>query len=311
MTIKVIHQVEGCIQVNRTKPASEQTVAWLFMTPALLGLGAFILVPFILAITLSFTNTRLGSPLPVEWVGLREYIRLFHDTAFLRSLFNNILFALVVVPVQTLLALGLALWLNRPLRGRVIFRTLFFMPVVFPLSLIAVVWILIYSPGSNGMMNHLLQSLTFGYWQAKDFLHDPLWALPAVMLTSIWQGVGLQMVVLLAALQAIPAELYEASAIDGARAWQRFRYITLPQLRNALVFVVIVTTILAFRVFDQVRIMTQGGPEDHSATVIFTAVRAAFDRAQVASGMAMSVVFFLIVLAITLVQRRLLRQNRG
>ena len=281
------------------------------MTPALLGLMVFILMPFILAIILSFTNIRLGSPLPVEWVGLREYIRLFHDTVFLRSLFNNVLFALVVVPAQTLLALGLALWLNRPLRGRVVFRTLFFMPVVFPLSLIAVVWILIYSPGTNGMMNHLLQMLTFGYWQAKDFLHDPLWALPAIMLTSIWQGVGLQMVVLLAAMQAIPAELYEAAAIDGARAWQRFRHVTLPQLRNALVFVVIVTTILAFRVFDQVRIMTQGGPENHSSTVIFAAVRAAFDRAQVASGMAMSVLFFIIVLAITLVQRRLLRQSRN
>lgn len=296
--------------VIRQSPASERTVAWLFMCPALLGLAAFILVPFILAIILSFTNARLGSPLPLEWVGLREYARLLHDAAFQRSLFNNILFALVVVPVQTSLALGLALWLNMPLRGRVVFRTLFFMPVVFPLSLIAVVWILIYSPDSDGMMNHLLQVLTFGHWQAKDFLHDPLWALPAIMLTSVWQGVGLQMVVLLAALQAIPAALYEAAAIDGAGRWQRFRHVTLPQLRNALVFVVIVTTILAFRVFDQVRIMTQGGPEDHSATVIFTAVRAAFDRAQVSSGMAMSVVFFLIVLAITLVQRRLLRQTR-
>ncbi|MEJ2566589.1 MAG: sugar ABC transporter permease [Gammaproteobacteria bacterium] len=297
--------------MNRRAPTSEQTIAWLFMTPALLGLTVFILMPFLLAIGLSFTNVRLGSPLPVEWVGWREYARLVGDTAFLRALFNNMLFALVVVPVQTALALGLALWLNRPLRGRVVFRTLFFTPVIFPLSLIAVVWILIYSPDSNALMNHVLRLLSLGHWRAHDFLHDPLWALPAIMLTSIWQGVGLQMVVLLAALQAIPAELYEAAAIDGAPAWQRFRHVTLPQLRNALVFVVVVTTILAFRVFDQVRIMTQGGPENHSATVVFAAVRAAFDRSQVARGMAMSVVFFLIVLAVTLVQRRLLKQTRG
>jgi multiple sugar transport system permease protein len=289
---------------------SEQTVAWLFMAPALIGLAVFILMPFVLAVILSFTNVRLGSPLPVEWVGWREYVRLFGDAAFLRALFNNLAFAAVVVPLQTLSALGLALWLNRPLRGRVVFRTLFFMPVVFPLSLIAVVWILIYSPDTDGLMNHVLRVVTLGEWQAKDFLHDPLWALPAIMLTSVWQGVGLQMVVLLAALQAIPAELYEAAAIDGAGAWQRFRHVTLPQLRNALVFVVVVTTILSFRVFDQVRIMTQGGPENHSATVVFAAVRAAFDRSQVAGGMAMSVVFFLIVLAVTLVQRRLLRQVR-
>ena len=297
--------------MNRRTQASEQTIAWLFMAPALLGLAVFILMPFILAIVLSFTNVRLGSPLPVEWVGWREYARLFGDAAFLRALFNNLMFALVVVPVQTLLALVLALWLNRPLRGRVVFRTLFFMPVVFPLSLIAVVWILIYSPDTNGLMNHLLRIMTLGNWQAKDFLHDPLWALPAIMLTSVWQGVGLQMVVLLAALQAVPAELYEAAAIDGAKAWQRFRHVTLPQLRNALVFVVIVTTILSFRVFDQVRIMTQGGPENHSATVVFAAVQAAFDRAQLARGAAMSVVFFLIVLAVTLVQRRLLKQTRS
>ncbi|MEJ2651618.1 MAG: sugar ABC transporter permease [Gammaproteobacteria bacterium] len=297
--------------MNRRAPTSEQTIAWLFMTPALLSLTVFILMPFLLAIGLSFTNVRLGSPLPVEWVGWREYARLVGDAAFLRALFNNMLFALVVVPVQTALALGLALWLNRPLRGRVVFRTLFFMPVIFPLSLIAVVWILIYSPDSNALMNHVLRLLSLGHWRAHDFLHDPLWALPAIMLTSIWQGVGLQMVVLLAALQAIPAELYEAAAIDGAPAWQRFRHVTLPQLRNALVFVVVVTTILAFRVFDQVRIMTQGGPENHSATVVFAAVRAAFDRSQVARGMAMSVVFFLIVLAVTLVQRRLLKQTRG
>ena len=297
--------------MNRRGQASEQTVAWLFMAPALLGLAVFILMPFVLAIILSFTNVRLGSPLPAEWVGWREYIRLLGDAEFLRALFNNLMFAVVVVPAQTLLALGLALWLNRPLRGRVVFRTLFFMPVVFPLSLIAVVWILIYSPDANGLMNQLLRTLTLGAWQARDFLHDPLWALPAIMLTSIWQGVGLQMVVLLAALQAIPAELYEAAAMDGARAWQRFRHVTLPQLRNALVFVVIVTTILAFRVFDQVRIMTQGGPQDHSATVVFATVQSAFDRSQVARGMAMSVVFFLMVLAVTLVQRRLLKQARN
>ncbi len=291
--------------------ASEQSVAWLFMTPALLGLVIFVFTPFVVAVVLSFTNVRLGSLLPLQWVGWREYLRLLHDAAFLRALLNNLLFALAVVPLQTLLALGLALWLNRPLRGRVVFRTLFFMPVVFPLSLIAVVWVLIYSPDAGGLMNHGLQVLTLGHWQPKDFLHDPHWALPAIMLTSVWQGVGLQMVVILAALQAIPAELYEAAAVDGAGAWQRFYHVTLPQLRNALVFVVIVTTILSFRVFDQVRIMTQGGPEEHSATVVFAAVRAAFDRSQVAKGMAMSVVFFVIVLAITLAQRKLLKQTRG
>jgi len=269
----------------------------------------FIVAPFVLALAMSFTDLSLGSPLPVGWVGLRQYARLFSDPAFLHALTNNLLFALVVVPVQSLLALGLALLLNRRLRGMAIFRTLFFMPVVFPLSLVSVVWVLIYAPGPNGMLNAVLSTLSFGLWRAHDFLHDAHWALPAIMLTSIWQGAGFQMVVLLAGLQAVPAELYEAARVDGAGPWQRFWHVTLPQLRNPLVFVVIVTSILSFRVFDQVRIMTHGGPHDASATVIYEAVRAAFDRADVARGAAMSVIFFLVVVAITLVQRRLLRQE--
>jgi len=227
-------------------------------------------------------------------------------------------FALVVVSLHRLpllllglgLALGLALLLNQPLRGLPLFRTLFFMPVVFPMSLVAVVWVLLYAPGEAGPVNAFLGWLSLGSWSPRDFLHEPAWALPAIMLTSIWQGVGFQMVILLAGLQAIPAERYESAAIDGAGGWGRFLHVTLPGLRNTLIFVVVITSILAFRLFDQVRIMTQGGPGEASTTVIYAAVRAAFERQQVARGAAMTVVFFLIVLAVTLLQRRLLRQER-
>ncbi|NNF97397.1 MAG: sugar ABC transporter permease, partial [Halobacteria archaeon] len=176
----------------------------LFALPALAGLLIFVAIPFLLAIGLSFTNLRLGSPLPLEFVGLTQFLRLFDDAAFTRALLNNLLFTVVVVPVQTLLALGLALLLNQPLKGRALFRTLFFMPVVFPLSLVSVVWILIYAPGPDGMVNSFLQLITLDHWQPRDFLHDPWLALPAIMLTSIWQGAGFQMVILLAGLQSIP-----------------------------------------------------------------------------------------------------------
>ncbi len=285
-------------------------VGWLFATPALLGLTGFVLLPFVLAMILSFTNLRLGSPLPTEFFGLTQYQRIFTDSAFLHALKNNSLFALIVVPLQTGLALLLALLINQPLRGRVLFRTLFFMPVVFPLSLVAVVWILLFAPGANGTLNSLLEVLSFGSWQAKDFLHDPHWALPTITLTSIWQGVGFQMVILLAALQSIPAELYEAARVDGAGRRQQFFYITLPQLRNALIFVVLVTTILAFRLFDQVQIMTQGGPQYATTTVMYEAVNAAFAGQQVARGAAMTVVFFVIVLLLTLLQRAVLKHEK-
>jgi len=223
---------------------------------------------------------------------------------------NNTVFALIVVPLQTLLALLLALLLNQPLRGMVAFRTLFFMPVVFPLSLVSVVWILLFAPGPEGTINSVLDWLTLGAWQARDFLHDTHWALPAITLTSIWQGVGFQMVILLAALQSIPAELYEAARVDGATKRQQLLFITLPQLRNALIFVVLVTTILAFRLFDQVQIMTQGGPLHTTTTVMYEAVNAAFARQQVAKAAAMTVVFFVIVLLLTLLQRYFIKQEK-
>ncbi len=248
--------------------------------------------------------------MPLEFIGIEQFRRIFADPAFLRALLNNALFALVVVPLQAVLALILALLLNRKLKGLVLFRTLFFMPVVFPLSLVAVVWVLIFAPGANGTMNALLETLTLGAWIPRDFLHDPVLALPAIMLTSLWQGVGFQMVIILAGLQTIPGELYEAASIDGASRWRQFWNITLPQLRNTLIFVVLVTTILAFRLFDQVQIMTQGGPRNATTTAMYEAVQAAFTRQQVAKGAAITVVLFLIVLLITGLQRRLVKPER-
>ncbi|MGD9386569.1 MAG: sugar ABC transporter permease, partial [Thioalkalispiraceae bacterium] len=280
----------------------------LFSLPALVGLLVFVAIPFVLAIGLSFTNLRLGSPLPIEFVGFTQFTRLFNDPVFTRALLNNLLFTVLVVPIQTLLALGLALLLHQPLKGRALFRTLFFMPVVFPLSLVSVVWILIYAPGPEGMLNSFIEMISFGHWQPRDFLHDPWFALPAIMLTSIWQGVGFQMVILLAALQGIPDELYEAAQIDAASRWQRFWFITLPQLRNALIFVMLVTTILAFRLFEQVQIMTHGGPRNSTTTVMYEAVQAAFTRQQVARGAAITVIFFLLVLIVTVLQRRFAQQ---
>jgi multiple sugar transport system permease protein len=161
------------------------------------------------------------------------------------------------------------------------------------------------------MLNAFLETVTFGAWDTgTDFLRNGTWALPAIILMSMWQGAGFQMVIILAGLQGIPQSLYEAAATDKASAWNQFLYVTLPGLRNTLIFVVLVTTILAFRLFDQIWIMTSGGPENATTTVMFETVTAAFRRQQVARGAAMTVVFFIIVLAITLLQRRILREER-
>lgn len=283
----------------------------LFVAPALIGLFLFLGLPFISAIILSFTNLRLGSPLPLEFIGLEQYYRILKDPAFLRALLNNGIFALVIVPVQTAIALGIAILLNQPLKGMAIFRTFFFMPVVFPMSLVSVVWILIYAPNPDGMMNSLMELLTFGSWETTDFLRNSTFALPAIMLLSMWQGVGFQMVIILAGLQSIPENLYEAAAIDGSNKINQFIYITLPQLRNTLIFVMLVTSILAFRLFDQVKIMTEGGPNNATTTVMYEAVKAAFEQQKMAKGAAMTVVFFLVVLSITIIQRVVVKQERA
>lgn len=283
--------------------------AALMAAPAGLGLLAFVAAPFALAVGLSVTSLRLGSPLPVEWVGLEQYRRILGDPTFRRALLNNAYFAAVIVPVQTGLALAAAVVVHQRFPGRGWVRTAFFVPVVFPMAMVAVAWELLYAPGGGGTLNSWLDALTGGLWTPRDFLRDPILAMPALMVLSVWQGMGLQMVILLAGLQAIPESLYESARLDGAGPWSRFRHVTLPQLRNPLVFVVLVTAILAFRVFDQVQILTRGGPGDATTTVMFEAVTAAFSRQQVALASAMSVVFFVAVLSITVLGRRAFRQG--
>jgi multiple sugar transport system permease protein len=285
----------------------------LMSAPALVGLLTFVAVPFGYAVWLSFHNARLGSPHTPTFFGLEHYRRLFTDPdlsgPFLRALLNNLTFAVVVVPVQTALALALAILLNRKLKAIGLFRSVFFMPVVFPMALVAVIWRLILARSDQGMLNSLLSHLSFGNWGAFDWLGSAASAMASIIVLSIWQGVGFQMVILLAGLQQIPNELYEASQLDRATRWQQFRHVTLPGVRGTLVFVAMFTTILSFRIFDQVYILIRGGglDEDATRTVMYQAVTTAFDQTNVGLASAITVVFFLIVVALTLIQRRVVR----
>lgn len=279
------------------------TIVATMVAPAVVGLALFVAAPFLLAVALSFTDLRLGSPLPVGWVGLEQYREILSDPTFRQAFVNNLYFTAVVVPLQTSMALGAALLLDLGLRGTWLARLAFLLPVVFPMALIAVVWEMLYAPGPDGALNALLSAATFGAWASRDFLRDPTLAMPAIIALSIWQGMGLQMLILSAGLGAIPDQLYEAAVLDGAGPLGRFIHITLPGLRNPLIFVIVITGILSFRLFDQIQILTRGGPQDRTTTVMYEAVTAAFERRQVALSAAMTVVFFLVVLAITLAGR--------
>jgi multiple sugar transport system permease protein len=299
------------VRISAPRPGRDRTsrlpasfAALSMALPALAGLGVFVAAPFLLALGLSFTDLRLGSPLPVSWVGLEQYVRVLSSTTFRRAFLNNLYFTAVVVPLQTALALAAALLLDRGLRGTAAARVVLLLPVVFPMALIAVVWELLYAPGPDGPLNALFGTLSFGAWTPRDFLRDPALAMPAIIGLSIWQGMGFQMVILSAGLQAIPAQLHDAAALDGAGALRRFRHVTLPGLRRPLILVAVITVILSFRLFDQIRILTRGGPQERTTTVMYEAVTAAFDRQQVALSAAMSVVFFLVVLSVSLAGRR-------
>ena len=286
----------------------ESKVAWAFSAPALILLLAFIVLPFLMAFVLSFTNQRLISPLPTRFVGLDNYIDTLSSTSFWKGFFNNVWFVAIVVPVQTAFALWLAILVNREIPGRVFFRTVFFLPVVTVMAAAAVIWTLLFN--ANGLINAIMETVTFGAF-TPDWLNSTTWALPAMMLVGIWQGVGFQMVILLAALQDVPGVLYEAASIDGASRWEQFMNVTLPGIRNGLIFVITVTTILAFRLFDQVWIMprTPGGPLDSTRTMMLELVETGFGAQAIGRGAAIAVVFFVIVLVLTLIQRRFIREE--
>ena len=285
----------------------ESIMAWLFSTPAIILLIIFLVVPFIMAIGLAFTDQRLipNPNLPTKIVWFRNFIRLVDDEAFLRGLLNNFYFVVVVVPIQTSLALGLAMLINQEMKGMNFFRTVYFAPVVTAMTVVAIVWTFLYNPG-EGLINAFLQAITFGKIEPLNWLLDTRLVFPAIMLLSIWQGVGFQMVIYLAGLQEIPDSQYEASEIDGANMWQQFINVTLPQLRNTTIFVVLATTILAFKLFDQVQVMTSGGPQNASMTTMVHVVQTGWSQLKVGYASAISIVFFLIVLAVSLIQRRVL-----
>lgn len=245
----------------------------------------------------------------IDVVGRRISV-LATDPIFWRSLLNNFYFSIMVVPIQCGIALGLALMVNQNLRGSRIFRTIFFSPVVTSMAVISVVWIFLYNP-DFGLFNRMLNAISAGLFGNPNWLGEKNLAMPAILIMSVWQGAGFQMVLFLAGLQNIPPTLYEAAEIDGASRFQKFRFVTLPGLRNATTFVVITTTISSFRLFTQVDVMTQGGPIDNAtSTVVFHAIRVGFKGLNLGYASAISFVFFLIVIAITFGLRRAMGERR-
>lgn len=366
--------VERSVEPQKTRYwTREALTGWLMAAPVILLLFTFLIIPFLLAFGLSFTNQRLISPNPTEFVGMRNYksllilrtltleptrepgtnmpvrdedgaivypsvrdftrnnpdypqldglrewkswhvgnrrlVLLASDVTFMQALVNTTLFVIVVAPLQAALALLLALLINQPLRGINIFRTIYFMPVVISMVVVALLWRFIYD-GQDGLLNSLLGIITFGNSKPVDWLGNPSTALGAVMAMSIWQAVGFHMVIWLSGLQTIPFVLYEAASISGANGLQKFRYVTWPGLRNTAVLILVVITMQAFGLFTQIDVMTKGGPLDSTQSIVYQAVQRGYDKQDIAGGSAISVLLFVFVLAISLIQRFVTRERQ-
>ncbi|MFF3029008.1 carbohydrate ABC transporter permease [Microbacterium sp. NPDC057944] len=285
----------------------ERRVGLAMVAPAVLLLLLFIVVPAALAFGLAFTNARLISPYPATFAGIDNFARLFTDASFWRALLNIAYFAIVVVPLQGGLALVLALLINSKVRGTTFFRTVYFLPVVTSMVVVSLLWLFMYR--QDGLINIVIERVTFGLVQGPDWLADPATSMPAIILMSVWQGVGFHMIIWLSGLQTISADLYEAADLDGTSRWQRFWYITWPGLRNTRNLILVTITIQALALFTQISVMTQGGPLDSTTTVVYQAVESGYSQQETGYASAISLVFFVLVLIVSGIQRYLTREK--
>jgi multiple sugar transport system permease protein len=278
---------------NKTK-----TLA-IFLFPSLLGMTFFVLVPILSSFGLSFTKWDLIGD--IEWVGLENYSRVIADNNIQASLIHTLQFIAGYLPSVMIISLILALLLNKKLKGVIFYRALYFVPVVTSWVAVSMIWRWLLNP-EYGVINYLLSIIGI---QGPGWLMDPSWAMAGVVMTSVWKDVGFITVIYLAGLQEIPEHLYEAALIDGVSPWQKFRYITWPMLSTTTFFVVTISLINSFQVFDQVWIMTEGGPAGATSVMVEQIYKNAFRYYKMGYASAISWVLFLIIFVFTFMHSRI------
>ena len=285
------------------KDKHEGLQEFLMIAPALILLSVFLIFPFIMSIQLSFTNQRLvQGPVAAKFIGLRNYTKILSEDEFWQAFWNVLRFSLMVIPLQCGFALVMANFLNKLRIMKSFLRSLFFLPFITPMVIVTVIWQTMYQY-PKGIFNALLQVLSFGHWKPVEWLGNEFWAMPAIVLLSAWQAYGFQMIIYLGGLQNIPNELYEAANIDGATGWGKFVYITWPSLLPTNVLVLIITTIQALKLFTQVNILTKGGPNGTTNTLVHYIYQAGFVGQKIGYSAAASLLLFLLILGIFLIQK--------
>jgi multiple sugar transport system permease protein len=285
--------------------------AWLFVAPALAAIALFLFVPVVASLGLSFTDFDIyavANRANLRFVGLGNYAALLGDPLFARALRNTLYYVVVGGPLSVAASLAAALLVNARLtRLRPLFRTAFFLPVVTTLVAIAVVWRYLYHL-RVGLVNQLLAQLGIA---PVDWLGDPHWAMPAIIVMSIWKNFGFNMVIFVAGLQAIPERLYEAASLDGAGSFRQFRHVTLPMLAPTALFVAVMTMIGGFQLFAEPYVMTQGGPSNATLSIVLLMFQEGFRFWNMGYAAAVAFVLFAILLVATALQLRLQPQGGG
>lgn len=272
-------------------------IGWTFILPNFVGFAILTLVPVIALFYLAFTSWNAFGTAP--WVGLDNFTRMFGDSSFYTSLTNTLYYTVFHIPLTLAASLGLALLLNRKLRGVAFFRTAAFFPYITSIVAIAVVWNMLFSP-EYGPINQLLMAI--GIDNPPGWTTSADWSMPAVIIVGTWREMGYYMLLFLAGLQTIPPELYEAARMDGAGPWQRFRNVTMPSLRPTTFFVTVMLTIGSFKVFDLILVMTNGGPGQSTLVLSQFIYQKGFVENQFGYASAISIVLFLICISVTVVQ---------
>ncbi|MCK4812607.1 MAG: sugar ABC transporter permease [Candidatus Marinimicrobia bacterium] len=271
-----------------------------YLSPSLLVFVIFIFLPIAMAFYLSLMKWDLLSA-DKQFVGLSNYLYYLKNPLFYKVLWNTIYYAVVHIPLDLVFSLGLALLLNKKLKGLSFYRTVYFIPVISSMVAVSAVWIWIYEPESGGLANYILGQ--FGI-SPLGWLNDPNWAMPAIIAMSVWKGLGYDIIIFLAGLQNISDSYYEAARVDGANAWQQFRRITLPLLSPITYFVILMGIINSFKVFTQIEVMTpEGGPLNSTTVLVFYLYQEAFHKYRFGRASALAFILFVIVIVITMVHR--------
>ena len=275
-----------------------------FFGPALVLLTLFLFLPMLLTFGFSFTDYFALNPELTHFVGLENYINIFKDELFVQSFLNTVKFVVIIVPLQCGGALLLALAINKAAYCKKYFKVAFFVPVVMSLAVVSTLWMQIYSP--EGILNTLLAN--FGI-DTQPFIHSADQALPSIAIMSVWQGVGYQMIIFLGGLQNINPALYEAAEMDHASAWQKFKDITLPELKPLCIFVFITVTIGAFRMLVQPMVMTGGGPDHSTYTIVYDIYETGTVNWEMGLASTMAVIFTVFVVELTIIQNVLTKDK--